>query len=65
MCSVVRYADDTALTGQIANDNDLHYIQAINTFVDWCDNNYLELNVSKTKEMIIDFQTKQTTPILL
>ena len=27
-------------------------------FVEYCDQNYLELNVSKTKEMVIDFRRK-------
>ena len=27
-------------------------------FVDWCDQNYLQLNIGKTKEMVIDFRRK-------
>ena len=35
--------------------------------VDWCTNNDLELNVAKTKEMIIDFRKNKTamTPLAI
>ena len=29
-------------------------------FVDWCDNCYLDLNVTKTKEMIVDLGGRNT-----
>ncbi|KAL0177002.1 hypothetical protein M9458_025896, partial [Cirrhinus mrigala] len=28
-------------------------------FVEWCDSPHLELNVSKTKEMVVTFSNKQ------
>jgi len=28
----------------------------VRRFVDWCDSNFLNLNVQKTKEMVIDFR---------
>ena len=34
----------------------------IENFVNWCDKHYLYLNVSKTKEMCIDFRKKQRCP---
>ena len=36
--------------------------QYIENFVNWCDKNYLYLNVSKTKEMSIDFRKNQRCP---
>ena len=56
LCPLVKFADDSALTGLITKDDDTHYRRQIDMFVDWCDQNYLQLNVSKTKEMIIDFR---------
>ena len=37
------------------------------SFVDYCKDNYLELNVSKTKELIIDYRTQKPDfdPILI
>ena len=46
----------------ISKDDDTHFLDAVNTFVDWCDLNFLELNISKTKEMLIDFRNNKTEP---
>ena len=54
-----KYADDTARAG-LCTANDLSYWQKIRDFTNWCSNNYLELNVSKTKEILIDFRTNVT-----
>jgi len=62
LCTLTKYADDTALTGMIFNDDHSFFIEAVNRFVEWCDLNYLELNVSKTKEMVIDFRKTKTAP---
>ena len=59
MCSLIKYADDTALTGLIIDDQCSHYLTSVQSFVNWCDENYLQLNVTKTKEMVIDFRKKQ------
>ena len=62
MCSLIKYADDTALTGLILDDQCSHYLSSVDSFVDWCDQNYLQLNVTKTKEMVIDFRKTKTIP---
>ena len=51
-CPVVKFADDTELVGKISNDEDAIYHKQIENFVNWCDKNYLLLNVSKTKEIL-------------
>ena len=62
-CPLVKFADDTALIGLISNDDDTLYLNQLNIFVNYCNENFLELNVKKTKEMIIDFRTKhKVTP---
>ena len=61
-CQLDKYADDTALTGLITGDDDAHYKQELDRFVEWGDENYLLLNVDKTKEMIIDFRRMKTAP---
>lgn len=35
---------------------------ALPEFVSWCDNSFLDLNVSKTKEIIIDFRKSSVDP---
>ena len=52
-CPTDKFADDTGL---IMNDDDSHYRQEVDRFVDWCEKNYLVMNVGKTKEMIIEFR---------
>ena len=61
-CPLVKFADDTELVGKISNDEDALYHKQTETFVNWCDKNYLYLNVSKTKEMCIDFRKNQRCP---
>ena len=41
-CPLVKFSDDTELVGKISNDD-----RQIEIFVNWCDKNYLYLNVSK------------------
>ena len=58
LCPITKFANDTGLTGQITDDDDSCYRQEIDRFVDWRDQNYLQLNIGKTKEMVIDFRRK-------
>jgi hypothetical protein len=54
---VLKYADDTAITGLVgANADEVHYRRAVQDFVSKCDREGLILNVKKTKEMLIDFR---------
>ena len=40
---VVKSVDATGLTGLMTRDDDSHYRQQISDFVDWCDENYLQM----------------------
>ena len=44
------------------NDEAALYKKQNENFVNWCNINYLCLNVSKTKEMFIDFRKNQRCP---
>ena len=59
---MVKFADDTTITGLISNSDESTYQQQINDLILWCDDNNLILNASKTKEMIFDFR-KNKSPI--
>ena len=61
-CPLVKFADDTELVGNISNDEDALYHKRTENFVNWCDQNYLYFNVSKTKEMCVDFRKNQRCP---
>ena len=64
-CFIDKYADGTVLTGLILNDSCINYTQEVMSFVDWCDSNHLVLNVTKTKEMVIDFRKQTKVPDLI
>ena len=49
----------------ILNDNFMNYTQEVLSFDDWCDSNHLVLNVTKTKEMVIDFPKQSKVPDLI
>ncbi|KAL8583439.1 hypothetical protein ACOMHN_044798 [Nucella lapillus] len=57
----VKFSDDTSLTGLIAT-SETAYRNAVQTMVEWCDANYLLLNVAKTKEVVVDFRRDQPKP---
>ena len=59
---LVKFADDTELVGKISNGEDGLYYKQNENFVNWCDKNYFYLNVSKSKEMCIDFSKDQRCP---
>ena len=64
---IIKYADDTAVIGLITDNNSNDYIKSIEYVNNWCDVNYLNLNVSKTKEVIWDFRRNriETEPVVI
>ena len=57
---IVKFADDTTVTGFINDNDETNYRNQIESIVSWCNKNNLKLNVSKTKEMVVDFRRKKT-----
>lgn len=55
---IVKYADDTALVS-LLNDGEEEHGPVLDFFLNWCENSNLSLNISKTKEMVIDFREKE------
>jgi hypothetical protein len=53
---VLKFSDDTTVEGLISNDDERAYREEVGQLVGWCSSNNLELNVTKTKEMVIDFR---------
>ncbi len=54
--SVVKFADDTVVLGLISNNDKTAYLDELERLTSWCQDNCLSLNVSKTKELIVDLQ---------
>jgi hypothetical protein len=55
---VIKFSDDSALVD--LSDSVASYEHSVSIFAEWCDTNFLELNVSKTKEMIVDYKRNKT-----
>ena len=61
--TLIKFADDSAFQGFFTISPEATYNEEVERFVQWCKDNYLVLNVSKTKEMIIDFRQKKNDPL--
>uniref|UniRef100_A0A8C6KS07 Reverse transcriptase domain-containing protein n=1 Tax=Nothobranchius furzeri TaxID=105023 RepID=A0A8C6KS07_NOTFU len=53
---IVKFADNTTVVGLITNGDETAYRQEISALTHWCQDNRLTLNVTKTKELIMDFR---------
>ena len=59
---LVKYADDKCLLGLINNNDYMKFEQEVQALAAWCEENYLDLNTKKTKELVIDFRKNARTP---
>lgn len=58
---MLKFADDTVLVS-LLQDEDNEHGPVIVDFVEWCNSHSLQLNVNKTKDMVLDFRkTAQTS----
>ncbi len=57
--SIVKFADDTVVLCLISNNDEAAYLDEVERLTSWCQDNSLSLNVSKTKELIVDFRKRQ------
>ncbi len=60
--SIIKFADETVVLGFINNDDEAAYLEEVERLTSWCQDNCLSLNVSKTKELIVDFRKRQQRP---
>ncbi len=57
--SIIKFADDTVVLGLISNNDEIAYLDEVKRLTSWCQDNCLSLNVSKTKELFVDFSKSQ------
>ena len=57
---IVKFADDTTVIGLISDDDESAYRDDVKQLVSWCASNDLVLNVSKTKEIVVDFRKSKS-----
>ncbi len=53
---IIKFADDTTVVGLISNNDETPYREEVAQLVELCGANNLSLNVSKTKEVVMDFR---------
>ncbi len=53
---IIKFADDTSVVGLISNNDETHYRKKVAQLAEWCGANNLSLNLSKTKEVEMDFR---------
>ncbi|KAI3376472.1 hypothetical protein L3Q82_016933, partial [Scortum barcoo] len=63
--TIVKFADDTTIVGLISDNDETHYREEIQHLTQWCSNNNLVLNTSKTKEVIVDYRRTEHAPLLI
>ena len=61
----IKYSDDTAIVD--LSNSIPHYIEEAERFTTWCKDNILDLNVTKTKELLVKFmkQPPAVSPITM
>jgi len=57
--TIVKFADDTLVVGLIAANDEKAYLEEFANLSLWFQDNSLMLNVSKTKELIVDLRRTQ------
>ena len=57
----------TTMVGLITDNDETAYREEVRNLAMWCQDNNLSLNMTKTKEMIVDYRKKRTghDPILI
>ncbi len=62
---IVKFAYDTTVVGLITDGDESAFREEVHTLTNWCHNNNLSLNISKTKKLVVDFRrwtSKQHPP---
>ena len=57
---ILKFADDSRVIGLITNSDESENRDQVNKLISCCNDKNLELNVNKTKEMIVDFRRKKS-----
>ena len=57
--SIIKFVEDATVEGLITNNDETANGEEVRVLGVWCQENNLSLNISKTKEMIVDFRKQQ------
>ena len=64
-CHLQKFSDDSAIVGCINKGEETEYRAVVDNFVSRCELNHLQLNTTKTKELVVDLRRTKTpvTPV--
>jgi hypothetical protein len=57
--TIIKFADGTTVVGLITDNDEKAYREEVRELVVWYQNNHLSLNVSKTKELIVEYRKRR------
>jgi len=55
---IIKFTGDTVVLGLISNNNETTYLDEVEKLTPWCQDIRLSLNVSQTKELVVDFRKR-------
>ena len=58
---LIKFADDSVIVSLLEED-EVQHGPVVDDFVSWCDKSFLQLNIAKTKDMIISFRRTPPSP---
>ena len=58
--TIIKFADNTTLVGLINDNDETAYKEEVRDLSVWCQDKNLSLNVSKTKELIVDYRKRRS-----
>uniref|UniRef100_A0A669E0D3 Reverse transcriptase domain-containing protein n=1 Tax=Oreochromis niloticus TaxID=8128 RepID=A0A669E0D3_ORENI len=58
--AVIKFADDTTVVGLISGGDETAYRAEVQRLSEWCVDNNLDLNTTKTKELVVDFRRRKS-----
>ena len=58
---IIKFADDSVIVSLLEED-EVQHGPVVDDFISWCDKSFLQLNVSKTKDMVISFRRTPPSP---
>ncbi|MCI4378806.1 hypothetical protein PGIGA_G00220430 [Pangasianodon gigas] len=61
-CHLQKFSDDSAIVDCISRGQEAEYRNVVDSFVEWCELNHLQLNITKTKELVVDFRRQRNRP---
>jgi hypothetical protein len=56
--TIIKFSDDTKVVGLITDNDETAYREEVRDLAVWCQDNNFSLNVSKTKERIVDYRKR-------